>query len=839
MTPERWNEVKVLLDRALDRSPEERQEYLRGLDDTDREVVREVEVLLTLEEQAGDFIETPVFDIHDRDDPSLRAGQQVGPYRLVREVGAGGMGTVYLAVRADDEYERTVALKILKRGLDTDEIVRRFRNERQILAGLDHPHIARMLDGGTTPDGLPYFVMDHVEGRPIDVYCRQEGLDLEERLELFLQVCRAVQFAHSNLVVHRDLKPANILVTDDGTPKLLDFGIARLLSPERDFTLPTAGAWRFLTPEYASPEQATGLPITTATDVYSLGVILYTLLADRRPYDLEERSAGGLARVLEAGAPERPSAAAPGSRRRALRGDLDNIALTALHRDTDRRYGSAEALADDVRRHLDGLPVRATPDSLGYRLRKFVGRNRLGVAVAAVILALLVTFGAVVSVLLGREVQARQEAEATVTAFEEVFNEAREMDQRGETVDFSNILDYAQRVVTEELEGMPLAQATLLQAFGSGYLAIDHPGKAEPLLERALVLREENLPADHLLLTQTLSDLARALRDQGEHRKAEPHLRRALAIVTGLPVPVREREAKLKVNLGTLLSALGERSGSEGTELLEEADYLLHDALRIKQRLGVPREEMAVVYHNIGINELRRKDNEQAADWLRKALAIRREEQNLDDRASTASNLGVALEAQGRPEAGTPYFRQALDLRQQLHEESEGTSPLALAHYKLGRNLYLAGALSEAEEHLRTALELEPDRQSRRGIYRTALGAVLWSKGEYREAEESAGQALKSYDDAKVTGWRTADARSVLGAAVAGQGRFREAEPLVVGALRDLRESKRDDDAYTRDALDRVIFLYERWGRAETAESFRQQGAEALPPKIETPDDRL
>jgi non-specific serine/threonine protein kinase/serine/threonine-protein kinase len=364
------------------------------------------------------------------------AGLRVGPYKLVRELGRGGMGTVYLAVRSDDQFQKRVAIKVLRRGMDTEAIVRRFRHERQILASLQHPYIAGLLDGGSTDDGLPYFAMEYVEGQVISAYCDTRNLNVSARLEIFRKVCAAVQYAHQNLIIHRDIKPANVLVTPDGTPKLLDFGIAKLLNPEiaGQTIAPTAAGMHLMTPEYASPEQVRGDVVTTATDVYSLGVLLYELLTGRRPYRITSRAPAELARVICNSLPVRPSTAvtqSPGPPtgsdestgdgpaapslevslqrplplnptparterlRRRLSGDLDTIVLKALSKEPDRRYASADQLSEDIRRHLTGLPVIARKDTVRYRALKFVQRNRVAAAAGMITFAALIAAVAV------------------------------------------------------------------------------------------------------------------------------------------------------------------------------------------------------------------------------------------------------------------------------------------------------------------------------------------------------------------------------------------------------------------------------------------------------------
>jgi tetratricopeptide (TPR) repeat protein len=308
----------------------------------------------------------------------------VGPWRLVEEIGRGGMGTVWRAGRADGAFEKDVAIKLVSRGLDTDAVLRRFQQERQILASLNHPHITALLDGGTTADGRPYFVMEYVDGQPISTYCSERSLPVRERLGLFCAACDAVEYAHRHRVLHRDLKPSNILVTADGVPKLLDFGIAKLLHAERGAAATvTVGPLQVLTPEYASPEQVRAEPLSESSDVYSLGVLLYELLAGRRPYEFHTRSADEIAAVVCAKEPPRPSAVAAQKR---LEGDLDTIVLTAMRKDPRFRYPSVAALSSDVRSYLQGRRVRAVRQTLRYRTARFLGRRRAG---AAALLALL------------------------------------------------------------------------------------------------------------------------------------------------------------------------------------------------------------------------------------------------------------------------------------------------------------------------------------------------------------------------------------------------------------------------------------------------------------------
>ena len=402
---ERWARVKELFEAAADLDPNARTALLEKECGGDEALRSEIESLLKSDEQTDGFIEQPVFaiprDLFPDNVEEPVAGRHFGAYQVIREIGRGGLGAVYLAARADDEYRKQVAIKVIRRGLDTDDIIRRFRTERQILAQLDHPNIARLIDGGTTDDGLPYFVMEYVNGEPINAYCDANALATTERLTLFRKVCAAVTYAHQNLVIHRDLKPSNILVTQEGEPKLLDFGIAKLLSTGDELFTQTIPALRVMTPEYASPEQVKGEKITTTSDVYSLGGLLYELLTGQRPYRLKTRTPEEIARAITEQEPERPSTAvsprpdpiSPQSAIRnpkLLRGDLDNIVLMAMRKEPARRYASVGQFSEDIRRHLTGLPVVARKDTVRYRTEKFIRRHKVGVAAAALIALTLI-----------------------------------------------------------------------------------------------------------------------------------------------------------------------------------------------------------------------------------------------------------------------------------------------------------------------------------------------------------------------------------------------------------------------------------------------------------------
>ncbi len=397
MKPERWQQVKRTLADALDRdNTTERNAFLQTACADDTGLRREVESLL---EQGDDEFETVALAVtRSQTEPvgAANTGRRIGAYEVMRELGRGGMGTVWLAQRADQQFKKLVAIKLLKRGTDTDEVLRRFQAERQILARLEHPNIARLIDGGMTDDDLPYFVMEYIEGARVTDYCFAQDLSVQARVVLFQKICAAVQFAHQNLIVHRDLKPANILITSEGEPKLLDFGIAKLLEADEEAWEVTAAGRERLTPAYASPEQVRGEAITTVSDVYALGALLYEILTGISPHRFSQArpSAAELRRVVCDDETARPSlAATTPDLRRKLRGDLDNIVLRAMSKEAERRYRSPGNLGDDLRRYLASRPVRARRDTVGYRTGKFIRRNKIAVSAASLLAIALLAGG--------------------------------------------------------------------------------------------------------------------------------------------------------------------------------------------------------------------------------------------------------------------------------------------------------------------------------------------------------------------------------------------------------------------------------------------------------------
>jgi serine/threonine protein kinase/Tfp pilus assembly protein PilF len=824
VTPERWQQIKAVLDGALEREGAERAVFLAQSCGEDDELRGEVESFAASETEIGDFIETPVFRIRLEEVEPLAVGQRIGAYRIVREIGRGGMGAVYLAERADQEFKQSVAIKVVRRGMDTEEIVRRFRSERQILAHLDHPNIAKLFDGGTTEDGRPYFVMEHVEGRPIDEFCDDRKLPVRARLELFRQVCGAVHFAHQNLIVHRDLKPGNILVTADGVPKLLDFGIAKLLDPNQDLFALTRVDLRPMTPEYASPEQVRGETITTASDVYSLGVLLYGLLTGHRPYRSEPRDPQGLAKEICETNPPRPSsvigpadvAQRPEGEvrllRRRLAGDLDTIVLKAMQKEPQRRYASVDQLAGDLGRHLQGLPVVARKDTLGYRTRKFVGRHKLGVAAAAAVLLLIVAFAITATVLWRRAVREEQRARAVSNFLVDLLAVSNPSESRGRTIPAREVLDRGLRLIRRGSGLEPELRADVLETLGRVYHSLGVYATAEELLKEALKLDRETHEPDSPLIVQDLHNLAGALDDSGKGEEAEPLIREALKIQEA-------RGETQNIDYAKGLSNLGDAVANRGD--FAQAEALLKKSLAIKQTLQ-PSDpsDIASSFNSLGAFYTTHGDYAKAEANYTQSLEIRRRlagGQPDPGLATSLGNTGAFLEDRGDLAGAEKFYRQALEMRRKLYGP---TSKITPALNNLGHVLTAENKLVEAEAFYREALSIVDaspgfDPQKRAIFVRNLAGALI-RQGKAVEAEVKAREALTIFRAKQpAADWRAADVESFLGACLTAEGRYQEAEHLLLESYPILLKDKGDGAKHAAEAEQRIHDLYKAWGKPE------------------------
>ena len=895
MTPDQWQEVQDLFSAALDLPADQRSDFLSKACAADAMLRAEVESLLAAHAKGTDVIEAPALgqgfsvpapDALLRGSELTSAPDRVGPYRLEQIIGSGGMGSVYRAVRDDGEFDQQVAVKFIRYGGGREALLRRFYQERQLLARLNHPNIARLLDGGTTGEGMPYLVMEYIDGRPIDEYCDSRRLPVTDRLELFRAVCAAVDAAHRALVVHCDLKPSNILVTSGGVPKLLDFGIARIVQldtpdgAERTTTVPLT----LMTPDYASPEQIRGAAVSTSSDVYSLGVILYELLTGRRPFRLKTRVRFELERIVCEQEPPRPSAvvvdggkaavsersssrghalaqlcrerqSSPARLHRRLLGDLDNILLRALRKEPDRRYSSVEQFSEDVRRHLVGLPVIARNDTLMYLASKFI-RRRKGVVVAAtlVLLSLLGGFFGIVreakitadqrdiaqaNLQRARTAEARlvdeagaartsaRQAEMINTFLRSMLAAANPYEQ-GRDVTMIEVLDRAAARVGAELSVEPAVEAAVRRTIGNTYRSLGAYDKAEKHLQAAVAIHQQDYTRNELAtndLARSLIGLAGVLQDRGDYTGAELLYRRALEVYRGLRGDDHLDVIGTMTSLALLLRAKGDE---------KEADALLRKASEryVRSPRGETREEVDVggptSHSHLALLLRYQGDWDGAERLLRQSLA---EQHRLygpqhPRTGDSAAALASFLQEKGDYAAAAEYHSQALAIRRNVPGGAHklvADSLSALAALSIEQGDY-----AEAEELLRQALELrEQDFDpSHPEIARTmiALGMVLLEQGIPADAEPILRECLEIRRQAlPEDDWRIATTESLLGECLTSSEQYEEAEILLLDALAKLETECGAADERTLEALRRIIALYESWGRPDRAAFYRTQ----------------
>lgn len=814
---------------------------------------------------------------------SALVGTTIGSYRIVEVLGSGGMGTVVLAERADHAFDQRVAIKLLKTGLVSAAMQSRLKLERQILASLNHPHIAKLFDGGTTTNGTPYIVMEYIDGQPIDTFCDERRLTIRQRLELFVTVCSAVQYAHQNLIVHRDLKPSNILVATDGAPKLLDFGIAKFLDTRylQHTIAMTQADVRLMTPDHASPEQLRGDLVATASDIYVLGVLLYELLTGRKPIattsnllsDLERAICelpplplsygltGGHVRLessfLEALCAERSTS--PLKLRRELSGDLNSIVLTALRKEPERRYSSVEQFAADINRYLTDKPVLARRDTWSYRARKFVGRYRYGVAASSVALVALVAFTLFTIEQNRRIDRERVRAEQIAGFLIELFQQADPSSSRGNEITVREILDIGARRMQSGLDAQPDTRASLLATMGSVYGSLGLYPDAIRLLEDSLRQRLTLFGSESLETADSMQQLGRALTSSGDYRRAEKlledslHLQmkhageNTLRIATALHDlsnlrQLQERFVEADQGYRRVLAMLDETEQAHGALLVEA----LTSRGRLQAYLGQQDDAIASLQH--------------ASELSKRVLG-----NNHPDTAHVIQNLADSLARQGRLVEAAPLFRQSLSLYRTLLGNEHPYTMMALANY--GRFLQQSGQLDESEAILRETLDLNtkvrgpehvfvgyshmllgltllehsqcqqaiaeqeaalsifrrslPDEHLYVGSARLGLGRAFAECGRAKEAEVEVRTALNTFKSASgVETSMIGIIEGCLGRTLAKQGRYSSAEPLLKQGYVVALESRGEKDTTTKRMRGWIEDLYSEWGKSAAGKEF-------------------
>jgi eukaryotic-like serine/threonine-protein kinase len=789
-----------------------RESFLKQKCGDDKELFDEVISLISADEKQHSIFSGSAGDYIAINDANLD-GKTFGSYRTIKQIGSGGMGSVYLAERIDGHFEQKVALKIVKPGMNSNEIIRRFEDERQILARLQHPNIARLLDGGISESGLPYFTLEYVEGKPITNYCDENNLTIEERLELFKKVCEAVLYAHQNLVIHRDIKPGNILVQEDGTVKLLDFGIAKVFEEDDDQKFVTRTGMRVMTPEYASPEQVRGEPVSTATDIYSLGLILYQLFTGCPPYEVTSTSALEMERIICLTEPQKPSTmitkslssasdnnqkSSPEfiSRKRKttiaklkkrISGDLDNICLMAIRKEPERRYSSIAQFITDIDNHLTGIPVIARNSTVSYRTKKFIQRHKAGVVVAASAVLIVAILTTVYFMQLAEERdKAQLEAEKSKKVSEfltGIFQLSDPEYSKGESITARELLDNGVKRIESELSDQPEVLANMLGVMGNVYKNLGLYPNALILLQRAYSINDSLLGSGSPETAKSLNDLAGINFAMGDYGPAIEKFNKAIAIRKNIYGEESLETAESKNDLAMVLREEGN---------YEEAEILLNASLSVRKKIlssGSP--EVAQSMNNLGLLKDDLGKYDEAKELFEESLKIKEKLYGKihPSVTETMGNLAFLLRQMGEYDEASKLFNETLEIDKKLFGDIHPAISTDL--YNIASITALIGDLNSAEKLYTEVLELDKKLLGEEHPYIALdlnnLAGILSDKGEFERAEdiykESLAMNRKIYGDEHP---EVATSMSNLGVMYNRWRKLSLAEPLLKSAL-DMR----------------------------------------------------
>lgn len=799
LTPERMALLQELFEQALELPPEARASFVKERSAGEGWLHDELLGLLDAHERADASFESHLVrgvapdPIEGSDDWE---GVRLGVWQITRRIGFGGMGTVCEAVRADDQYQQRVAIKLLHRHAGSEGAVKRFRAERQILASLSHPNIATLIDGGVTEEGQPYLVMEYVDGSPITHWCDGRKLATRDRVKLFLQVCAAVETAHRNLVVHRDLKPGNILVTESGHVKLLDFGIARLMkSTDEEGALPaTVAAFRTFTADYAAPEQILNTAVGTSADIYALGAVLFELLSGRRPFDLQRASLIEIERtVCQTPAP-----------RAQVDEDLDAVIAMALRKEPERRYSSVDMLANDLRNYLDGLPVRARPDGVGYRLKKLIGRRKL--ESAAVAIALLSLIGGLIAATLQAQRAERQSLRATsVTEFLTTMLGAADPASLGKDVTVREVLDVAAERA-DALAGTPGLEAELRTIIGRTYMGLGEFEAAEQQYLRAIDAHYRATPRGSNELAVTMSLLSHAQEFLGRYEDANRTLQEAAAMLERFPHRHAEDQADFLDQQGRILTRLGHH---------EAAEAMLTNALALVVKHEMSDESLATAHANLGYVKSDLGKKEEAVHHYSTAVeAARRAFGSEHPRlAEHLSPYASVLERAGRMDEADAVYLEVIAMRRKLLGAKHPDYAWTVFNY--ADSLVRRGRYEDGARYAREVLALRgktlPDTHLAVSTAMAVLGRALGPMGELEEAERWLRESLELRKQTIPEGhWLIASSESVLGGHFVLAGRYDEAQQWLIASERKLVDALGEDSPVVHDARERMKELQRR-----------------------------
>lgn len=820
-TPEYFEQLQNLFEKALERPAEQRDEFLRSAVPDDENLRNEVKALLAAHHSDDGRLSSPVTAAAD---PWI--GKKVGAYEISRLIGVGGMGAVYEGRRADDQFNKRVAIKFLHQQALSAEAVRRFKAERQILASLDHPGIAALVDGGITEDGQPYFMMEYVDGQTLTQWCDEKRLSIRERLPLFQQVAAAVQSAHQALVVHRDLKPGNILVTHDGRVKLLDFGIARLIPPEAESSSEpsTLSLIRSFTPDYAAPEQVRGDKAGTGVDIYALGVVLFELLTGQRPFQIRDQRLSEIERIIcETPAPA-PSTRITDSRpeklgersaskvRSQISGDLDAIVLMALRKEPARRYGSAELMSRDISAYLNGHPVSGRPDGFGYRMRKLVARRKLETAAIGIATASLVA-GLIGVSIQAKRAEAQRQRATQVTEFLTTMLGSADPASLGKDVTVREVLDSAAHRA-DALARTPDLEAEIRNVIGNTYMALGEFETAEGQFNKALAAHKRRSPDGDGATALAYARQSHALEYIGEFEAADSVLRLAAALFDRYPQKDPIDESLFIDQRARLLSRLGK---------MNEAEPLFRKALELVQQFAPKRDSLlSSSYANLGFVTAELGKLEQAESLYVQAVASGRRAFGPvhSDLAALMSPYAAVLDRLNKADKADSVYRETLAMRKQLlgaeHPDYAWTM-FSYADFLLGRNRY-----AEAAKWCREVLKLRgktlPETHPAIGTAMSVLGRSLDGLDSLDAGERWLRESLRLRRQSLPEGhWLIFSSESILGAHMTLARRFEDAEALLLPAEKKLVEARGEEAPVVNDVRKRIVALYKAWGKEAEA----------------------
>ena len=858
MNEARFNKIKSIFEQALEIESARRERFLDDKCGFDTELKKEVQTLLNAYENSDDFLEVATSENsgetinNNLKDPFI--GKHIGPFLIENQAGIGGMGIVYEGKRDDKEFEQKVAVKILRQGFTTEYLLKRFQNERQTLANLQHPNIARLLDGGKTDDGLPYLVMEYIDGIPLTEYCDEIKLTIKERLELFRTVCGAVQYAHQNLVVHRDLKPGNILVNKYGRPKLLDFGIAKLLDEdltEESIGLTKTGVWH-LTPEYASPEQIKGDTITTTSDIYSLGVMLYQLLTGHQPYRITSSSPVAISKIITEEKIVKPSekfqeteeiATADGTTKEItpesisstrkekaekiyhhLKGDIDNIILKAMHKDPSRRYLSVEQFSEDIRRHLVGIPVIACKETVGYRLSKFIQRHKVGFTLSSLLIVLLVISIITISWQANVASEERDNARIEAKKFERVNMFLQGMlssvdpNELGRDVKVYDILEKAADDIKTELKDQPEIEADINRTLGNTYVSLGEYDQAKPHLYNYLSINENLYGTESKQVAQSLHDIGLYYHWIGDYNLADSLYSKALTIYRKV---LTEPTLALAENLNDyaiIQSDLG---------AYDKAEELFRESLVIFQNIdGERNRNVASVMNNLAIALHYKNDLEEAEKYYLKAQEIFIElfSENHPEVGSTYNNLAFVYMDKDNYEKAEEYFYKSYEIKITLKGEDHPDVGLALNN--LGAINFSKGDYETAKNYLLRAIQQHqkalPEDHAWRSLSHFWLGKVYLESSEFSNAEKNLRKSLSIREKILPPGHNSISVtKGELGISLLKQSNYSEAEKYLVEGYKGSYENLGESDENTIRFIENLILLYEKTGNEDLKSMYK------------------